>query len=109
MAFFIEILSRGGLGDGLLELVVYEVEELPTINIDIKFELNSRTIHDIFTELGFDRERPIRSQQPRPLPDRAALDRIIFDEIGLTAAERREVYWSVAEMVKDRLDKAKSR
>ncbi|MEK7728312.1 MAG: hypothetical protein AAB354_07840 [candidate division KSB1 bacterium] len=43
------------------------------------------------------------------LPDRKALDDIIFNELGLTQAERNEVYWSVAELVKQRLDKAATR
>ena len=41
--------------------------------------------------------------------DRNALDDIIFDELELTQEERNEVYWSVAELVKQRLDKAASR
>ncbi len=39
-----------------------------------------------------------------PLPDRKRLDDIVFDAIGLTAAERKEIYWSVCELVKNRLD-----
>lgn len=37
------------------------------------------------------------------------MDDIIFDELGLTRAERNEVYWSVAELVQQRLDKAATR
>ncbi|HPZ74943.1 MAG TPA: hypothetical protein PK723_03900, partial [Candidatus Pacearchaeota archaeon] len=61
-----------------------------------------------FTELGFDKTRPIREQEPNPLPDRKELDDIVFDALGLTEEERKEVYWAVAELVKARLDKAKS-
>ena len=32
----------------------------------------------------------------------------IFNELGLTDNERKEVYWSVCELVKQRLDKARS-
>ncbi|MBI4621474.1 MAG: hypothetical protein HY739_15170 [Desulfobacterales bacterium] len=39
--------------------------------------------------------RPILEQTPNPLPDRKALDDIVFDVLGLTDAERNEVYWSV--------------
>jgi len=42
------------------------------------------------------------------LPDRAELDNIIFDELGLTKEERKEVYWAVCELVKQRLEKTKS-
>jgi len=67
-----------------------------------------RKIYSIFTELGFDKTRPIREQEPNPLPDRKELDDIVFDALGLTEEERKEVYWAVAELVKARLDKAKS-
>jgi hypothetical protein len=42
------------------------------------------------------------------LPDRKALDDIIFDALGLTEEERKEVYWAVAELVQNRLQKARS-
>lgn len=33
---------------------------------------------------------------------------IIFDTLCLTEEERKEVYWAVAELVKNRLEKARS-
>jgi len=51
---------------------------------------------------------PIREQKPNPLPDRKALNDIVFDVLGLTEDERNEVYWAVCELVKNRLDKARS-
>jgi len=36
------------------------------------------------------------------------LTRLSLMELGLTDGERKEVYWSVCELVKQRLDKAKS-
>ncbi|MCS7214508.1 MAG: hypothetical protein NZ927_09895 [Candidatus Calescibacterium sp.] len=47
-------------------------------------------------------------QKPNLLFDRKALDDIVFDALGLTEQERKEVYWAVAELVKNRLEKAKS-
>jgi len=44
-----------------------------------------------------------RKQKPNLLPDRKALDDIVFDILGLTEDERNEVYWSVCELVKSRL------
>ncbi len=67
-----------------------------------------REIETIFEELGIDPSKPVREQEPNTLPDRAELDNIIFDELGLTKEERMEVYWSVCELVKQRIDKAKS-
>lgn len=42
------------------------------------------------------------------LPDHKALDDIVFDILGLTEDERNEVYWAVLELVKNRLEKARS-
>lgn len=67
-----------------------------------------REIKNIFYEIGFELTKPIREQEPQPLPDRKALDDIIFDVLGLTEKERKEVYWATAELVKNRLDKARS-
>jgi len=44
-----------------------------------------------------------RKQKPNLLPDRKALDDIVFDIPGLTEDERNEVYWTVCELVKSRL------
>ena len=70
--------------------------------------ISKRHIKSIFEECGFDPEKPIREQEPKPLPDRKALDDIVFDVLGLTKQERKEVYWAVCELVKNRLEKAKS-
>lgn len=62
----------------------------------------------IFTELGFDPNKPIREQGPNPLPDRKTLDDIVFDALELIEEERKEIYWAVAELVQNRLEKARS-
>ena len=36
------------------------------------------------------------------------INKIVFDALGLTQAERDEVYYSVCELVQNRLNKAKS-
>jgi len=71
-------------------------------------EISKRNVVPIFEELGLDPSNPIREQKPNPLPDRKALDDIVFDALGLTEEERKEVYWAVAELVKQRLEKARS-
>ncbi len=115
-AFFTEIYGRKLMGEGVL--LVYgpeinnililkeiEVNNLNSSYADLFFQRESKSI---FTELGFDPTKPIREQEPNPLPDRKALDDIVFDALGLTEQERKEVYWAVAELVKNRLDKARS-
>ncbi|SMP02257.1 Eco57I restriction-modification methylase [Desulfurobacterium pacificum] len=113
----LEILSRQGLGEGLLDLTVYEVEMSfivipqilpPNTCIRIIDVIKNRPIHSIFTELGFDPNKPIKEQEPKPLPDRKALDDIVFDALDLTREERKEVYYAVAELVQNRLKKARS-
>jgi len=52
-------------------------------------------------------KKPIREQEPNPLKDRNRLENLIFNELGLDDDERKEVYWSVCELVKQRLEKAK--
>ena len=119
-AFISEVSARNlGGGGGPRSMMVYEVQSLLTINPEIlvieksklsdRFHaLASRDIQSIFTELVINPSRPIREQNPNPLPDRKALDDIVFDILGLTQQERNEVYWAVCELVKNRLEKAKS-
>ena len=78
-------------------------------NILVKVYRSFRTKESlsIFEELGFNKTKPIRSQTPQPLPDRKALDDIIFDALDLTQAERTEIYYAVCELVQNRLQKAK--
>ncbi len=109
---FIEIEGISNLGEGVIYTNVYWLKRLPVLNDSIKTYakdlLKRKKIESIFTELGFDPNKPIREQEPNPLPDRKALDDIIFDALDLTEEERKEVYWSVAELVKNRLEKARS-
>ena len=111
--FFIEILGRKGLGGGAVRLVKVDLLKVPCLK-DFKlsankfYDLMNREIYPIFTELGINPAHPVREQKPNPLPDRKALDDIVFDILGLTEDERNEVYWAVCELVKNRLEKARS-
>jgi hypothetical protein len=106
-ALIISIHGREGLGDGALKLQVSELNRLPVFGLS-KI-INNTEVSDIFTEIGLSKSLPFRTQSPNPLPDRKALDDLIFDELGLSQEERNEVYWATAELVKQRLDKAGSR
>ena len=110
---FIEIEGISNLGEGVIYTNVYWLKRLPVLNNftikDAAEDLfRKKKVKSIFTELGFDPNKPIREQEPSPLPDRKALDDLVFDALGLTEEERREVYWAVAELVKNRLEKARS-
>ncbi|MDH7605599.1 MAG: Eco57I restriction-modification methylase domain-containing protein, partial [Melioribacter sp.] len=108
-----ELFGLTNLGDGALKFSAYDIglfyiiQEIFIDEKDIENFLN-RKQKEIIIELGFDKTKPIRSQKPNPLPDRKALDDIIFDALGLTQAERDEVYYSVCELVQNRLNKARS-
>ena len=116
--FWMELQARGyGGGGGPVDVKVYEVQnfEIPFVpqplreNLLTSFgQVANREIKPIFTELGINPAFPIREQKPNPLPDRKALDDIVFDVLGLTEDERNELYWAVCELVKNRLEKARS-
>lgn len=119
--FMIEKLGRRGLGGGAIRLVTNDLKKVKLFikkeamspgtqkRIMVKFQqIAKRPINNCFVEMGLSPNKPIREQDPKPLPDRAELDEIIFNELGLTKEERKEVYYSVCELVKERLDKAKS-
>ncbi len=115
--FLWEMSSRSyGGGGGPLKSQVYEVSDFIIPKPDIFLsksaveirKIFSREVKPIFVECGINPVRPIREQTPDPLPDRKALDDIVFDILCLTEDERNEVYWAVCELVKNRLDKARS-
>ncbi len=111
---FMELGSRVGLGEGLLDVTVEEVQRIKIIDpqkISIKNDLlPKREINSVFEECGIDPESktPIEEQEPKPLLDRAELDKIVFDALGLTNDERKDVYRAVCRLVWNRISKAKS-
>jgi len=110
-----ELAGISNLGEGAIKQNPIYIKNFSLIiNPDlIKLEKNSdnlfkRRMGSIFLECGFDSNFSVRYQKPNPLPDRKALDDIIFDILDLTEEERKEVYWSVCELVQNRLKKAGS-
>ena len=89
--------------DNREEILLEHVKTLLRNSVSAKFAVGS-----IFGDCGIDPNKPIREQKPNPLPDRAELDNIVFDELSLTEEERKEVYWAVCELAKQRLEKARS-
>lgn len=114
--FFIELFGRANLGEGALDFKVYEAKKILILDKN-NFKINkinknifNREIKSIFEECGIDPKSdiPIEEQEPKPLPDRAELDKIIFDALGLTQEERKQVYRAVCRLVWNRISKAKS-
>ena len=116
---FVELLGRVNLGEGVLQYAVYEMKSILTFDIETKLnpkqqncfkKMANRIVSNIFVECGIDpkSETPIEEQEPKPLPDRKELDDIVFDAIGLTEQERKDVYRAVCKLVWNRLSKARS-
>ena len=61
----------------------------------------SKKDNSFFRELSLSQFKEIREQQPQVLSPRKEIDSKIFDVLGLTEDERKEVYWATAELVKN--------
>jgi len=108
---FRELFGRSNLGEGALKTEGIDIKKFPSLLLYIpRTSRINFTIKDIFTECGINPESdvPIAEQEPNPLPDRKALDDIVFDALGLTKEERKEVYRAVCQLVWERISKARS-
>lgn len=97
---------------------VYEVASLPVLNPGLisklgkKLEkalikLKSRDIEGLYNEIGADSPEEVSLDKVKS--DRRELDKIIMSDIlGLTDEEQIEVYRAVVDLVKSRLERAKS-
>ncbi len=109
-----ELYGRSNLGEGALKTEGIDIKKFYSLAVEIddsiKEILERFQIQSLFTEIGIDPESdiPISEQEPNPLPDRKALDDIVFDALGLTDEERKEVYRAVAQLVWERISKARS-
>lgn len=128
-SFFLakELHGRVNLGEGALDTAVYEANQLPVLpssaftstqrqRLFAAFEqMANREIKSIFEELGLPKPNrdysnidPNEVSLDKVLPDRRALDEVVFEALGLMEEEQLEVYRAVVELVKTRLSKARS-
>jgi type I restriction-modification system DNA methylase subunit len=112
---FVELGGRVNLGEGALDNMVYETAAMlvlhpATVEINKLRSLRgflNREISSIFSELGV--SSPEEISLDKVMSDRRELDGIIMGEIlGLTEEEQLEVYRAVVDLVKSRLERAKS-
>ena len=102
--FFAEIASRTGLGEGLLDLTVYEVTDWLIVS-----PLNFAESKAIEIENAF---RSIFSQNIQPIDketkdqNRTLLDQLILHTIGLDIRDIEEVHFELNRMVSNRLNRA---
>lgn len=119
--YFLQINLFGNSNQGQGVLTTYMDYDYPFIRMPIldnkesKYKsivqnLGNREIKSIFEECGINPKSdiPIEEQDPKPLPDRAELDKIVFDALELTKDERKDVYRAVCRLVWNRISKAKS-
>jgi hypothetical protein len=100
-SLFLELGSRTGLGEGLLDLAVYELADcfvlVPPESNKLEAVLEEARLRDFL---------PLRQEIQNA--NRKELDSIVFDALGLTQGERDAVYEAVINLVEARLKKAGS-
>ncbi|OPZ73402.1 MAG: Eco57I restriction-modification methylase [bacterium ADurb.Bin478] len=119
--FFVNMLGRANFGGGLLKIQTYEVASLPILKPDLleakiskkeamelAKDLSACSLESLQSELGIDITIPLDGQKLKIGQVRKRLDDLVFNAIGLSVSDQQAVYWSVCELVKNRLDKARS-
>jgi hypothetical protein len=118
----VEILARKTFGVGVAYLYGPQVRRLPLLDVacltetqchavELAFtKMRNREILTVFEECGLDETAttPIEEQDPRPLADRAKLDAVVFDALGLTEEERKDTYRGLCRLVANRIAKSRS-
>lgn len=79
-----------------MKIQTYEVETLWSVNPDLLDREGSKRVLSNADRLDLDSR------------DRRALDEVVFDVLGLTPGEREAVYEAVVELVRRRMEKARS-
>lgn len=102
-ALYLESTGRAyGGGGGPLDIMVYEMERI--LIVDPRLIETPKPLWD--ADIA---KRPVlHFWKEAELPDRQALDKVVFEALGLTEEEQLEVYRAVVQLVKDRLSKARS-
>jgi len=115
---FVELWGRVNLGQGALDIKVYEYAQIlipwtkaeENLKERLKeklFPILNRRINAVFEEIGANSPEEVTLDKVKP--DRRELDKIVMGKIvGLTEEEQLEVYRAVIDLVKSRIEKAKS-
>jgi hypothetical protein len=104
---YIELMTRQLTGaQAVADTNVYLVKEVPIFDFRL---ISGSTLEDFLRAYRQMRVRPCVSIfTEKDAPDRRALDEAVFDVLGLTAGEREAVYEAVVNLVRARLEKARS-
>lgn len=113
-----EIFGRSSLGQGILDIDVWMAASLPVFKPSLFVStqtpllksvfdnISQREIGSVFEELGAGTPEEVALDKVKP--DRRELDNVVFEILGLTEEEQLEVYKAVVDLVKSRIEKAKS-
>jgi len=114
-----EIYARTVMGQGVLIAYGPEIRPIPILDLTkisetliLRLEeffdkLAKRSIDSVFEEIGVDLPEVVSLDKVKP--DRRELDKLVMGEIlGLTEEEQLEVYRAVIDLVKSRVERAKS-
>ncbi|MFH1335435.1 MAG: hypothetical protein ABII96_02865, partial [Candidatus Zixiibacteriota bacterium] len=105
-ALFKELFGRSTLGQGALKTEGIDIKKLPTLKIESLNKRNKDKILSAFTKISNRQILPIFEEIEQK--DRQELDNVFFDILGLTQEEKQQVYDAVCELVRNRLEKAKT-
>lgn len=103
---FRELYGRSNLGEGALKTEGIDISRFCLILPSAFHESAIERVQACFDSLRKRITLPLEYEVTQP--DRCALDDVVFDVLGLTAGEREAVYEAVIELVRARLEKAKS-
>jgi len=107
-ALFTECNSRISLGDGLLDLTVYEVEETPVPNPSMFSDKDKRDINKAYQSISKRKIEDIHKETKRK--DRTRLDTLILEKLGLAPDEYLpRIYQGLRDIVRERLELPKMR
>ena len=100
-SLFLELGSRTGLGEGLLDLTVYELADCLIVE-----PKHLQGVNQVIEEAKNRLVLPLREELQHK--NRKKIDNIVFDALELTRDERDAVYEAVIKLVEVRLNKAES-
>lgn len=110
---FTELWGRVNLGEGALDVKVYEYASIPVLKFDdrlnrlLQNSIAQRKINNVFEELGAKNPNEVSLSQIKS--DRRKLDQLVMGEVlGLTEDEQLDVYRATIDLVKSRIEKARS-
>ncbi len=110
---FTELWGRVNLGEGALDVKVYEYKTIPILELNDKLARKAkdknirRPIINVMEEIGTKNSNSINLSKIKK--DRRVLDQFIMGDIlGLSEDEQLEVYKAVVDLVRSRLARAKS-